>query len=65
MSSDCESIRAVVSFLVGKDATRTKDPTEAEVESAFRHLKWCRACRSTLTADERARFIHSAILERE
>jgi predicted anti-sigma-YlaC factor YlaD len=64
MPADCTSAQEVVSFLLGKRPERS-DVSEAEIESAFRHLKRCHACRGTLNANEQARFIHHAILERE
>ena len=65
MSSDCGSIQTIVSTLLGRERPGLPDPTEAEVETAFRHLKRCASCRSSLSAEDRARFIRNAILERE
>ena len=65
MSSDCGSIQTIVSTLLGKKASGLPDPTEAEVETAFRHLKRCASCRSSLSAEDRAKFIRNAIIERE
>ena len=65
MPSDCGSIQAIVSSLLGKEQPGSADPTEAEVEKAFRHLKRCASCRSSLSVEDRARFIRNAILERE
>jgi hypothetical protein len=65
MPSDCNSIQAIVSTVLGKETPGLPDPTEAEVESAFRHLKLCASCRSALSAEDRAKFIRNAILERE
>ena len=65
MTSDCESVRVVVFALVGREGPVISDPTEADVESAFRHLKWCRTCRSALSPEDLSLFIRNAILERE
>jgi hypothetical protein len=65
MPSDCGSIQKIVSTILGKEAPGLPDPTEGEVERAFRHLKLCAPCRSSLSAEERAKFIRNAILERE
>jgi len=65
MPSECDPIQAVVSILLGRETGDRPDVPEADVESAFRHLKWCRACRSALSTEDRMRFIHSAITERE
>ena len=65
MPSECGSIQTIVSTLLGKEAPGLPDPTEAQVETAFRHLKRCASCRSTLSVEDRAKFICNAILERE
>ena len=64
MSSDCDPILAIIRIVLGK--THAPGPvSEDDVERAFRHLKWCRACRSSLSDDDRVNFLTNAILERE
>jgi hypothetical protein len=65
MIAECAPFLATINVLLGKETRDHGEVSEAEVESAFRHLKWCRNCRSALTPDDRARFITSAIQERE
>jgi LSD1 subclass zinc finger protein len=65
MPSECGSIQTIVSTLLGKGEPEFKEPSAADVESAFRHLKRCASCRSSLSAEDRAKFIRCAILERE
>ena len=65
MPSACDSVRTIISSLLGREGIVLSNMTEADVESAFKHLKWCRACRSTLSPEDRARFLSNAILERE
>jgi hypothetical protein len=64
MPADCTSAREVVFILLGKHQEQS-DVSEEQIESAFRHLKRCGACRGALNPDEQARFIQHAILERE
>ena len=65
MPSECMSIQTIVTTLLGKEAPGFSEPTEAQVETAFRHLKRCASCRSSLSIEDRAKFIRNAILERE
>ncbi|HVE40156.1 MAG TPA: hypothetical protein VNM14_09730 [Planctomycetota bacterium] len=65
MPSECRSIEKIISTLLGREAPGLPEPTEAEVEIAFRHLKRCAPCRTSLSAEDRAKFIRNAILERE
>ena len=65
MSSECDSIHTTVTTPLGNETPGFSEPTEAQVETAFRHLKRCASCRSSLSIEDRAKFIRNAILERE